>query len=134
MIPVNLTAVFVAALASMAVGFAWYSNAVFGKRWTQLTGISPDKMDKSKMMGVYILMFVVSLVTGYILSIFIHYAGAKTLILGAKTGLWAWIGFVMPATLANHLFSKRPNELYVVETGHHLANLLVMGAILGSWF
>lgn len=134
MIPVNLTAVFVAAVASMAVGFVWYSKAAFGNRWMKLTGRSEETMDKSGMMRVYILMFVVSLVMGYILSIFIHYAGARDLILGAKTGLWAWIGFVVPATLANHLFRKQPFELYAVEAGHHLANLLVMGAILGAWF
>lgn len=133
MIPVNLTAVFVAALASMAVGFAWYSNTVFGKRWTKLTGLGGGKMGGSEMVRTFGLTFIGALVMAYMLSIFIHYAGAQTLILGAKTGLWVWIGFLVPMTLTNALFSKKSMELYAVEAGSHLASLLVAGAIIGSW-
>lgn len=133
MIPVNLTAVFVATLASMAVGFAWYSKAVFGKRWTKLTGLSGDGMKGPEMFKTIGLTFLLTLVMGYMLSIFIHYAGAKTLVLGAKTGLWVWIGFLVPMTLTNALFIKKSLELYAVESGSHLASLLVMGAIIGSW-
>lgn len=134
MIPVNLTAVLVAAVASMVVGFSWYSNAVFGRRWIKLTGLSGEKMAGSKMFKTFGLTFLLTLVMGYMLSIFIHYAGAKTLILGAKTGLWVWIGFLVPMTLTNALFSKKSMELYAVESGSHLASLLVIGAIIGSWF
>lgn len=133
MIPVNLTAVFVASLASMAVGFAWYSKAVFGKRWIKLTGLSGDAMKGSAMFKTFGLTFLLSLVMAYMLSIFIHYAGAKTLILGAKTGLWVWMGFLVPMTLTNALFTKKSMELYAVESGSHLVSLLVIGAIIGSW-
>lgn len=133
MIPVNLTAVFVAALASMAVGFAWYSKAVFGKRWLNLTGLSSDNMKGPETAKTFGLTFLAALVMAYMLSIFIHYAGAKTVILGAKTGLWVWIGFLVPMTLTNTLFSKKSMELSTVEAGSHLASLLVMGAIIGSW-
>lgn len=133
MIPVNLTAVFVAALASMVAGFAWYSKAVFGKRWIKLTGLSGDEMKGSAMFKTFGLAFLLSLVMAYMLSIFIHYAGAKTLILGAKTGLWVWVGFLVPMTLTNALFTKKSMELYAVESGSHLVSLLVMGAIIGSW-
>lgn len=133
MIPVNLTAVLVSGVAAMGVGFLWYSEAVFGKRWMRLEGLDKNKLDKSEMAKKFGLMFLATLISGYILSLFIHYAGATGWILGAKTGLWAWLGFVMPAGLSNHLFSRKPFELFLVQTGHHLAGLLVMGAILGVW-
>ncbi|MBI2020639.1 DUF1761 domain-containing protein [Candidatus Daviesbacteria bacterium] len=134
MIQVNIAAVLVSGVASMAIGYIWYSKAVFGNKWIKLIGYGGEKMDNSQMMKTYSIMFLVSLIMAYILAIFIHYAGAYSLVLGAKTGLWAWIGFVVPTTLANQLFSKKPLELYGIEVGHHLVNLLVIGAILGSWY
>lgn len=133
MISVNLTAVLVASIVAMGVGFAWYSEAVFGKRWMKLEGLDKSKLDKSGMAQKFALMFLATLISAYILSLFIHYAGAAGWILGAKTGLWAWLGFVMPAGLGNHLFSKKPFELFLVQTGHHLTGLLLMGAIIGAW-
>ncbi|MBI2334285.1 DUF1761 domain-containing protein [Candidatus Daviesbacteria bacterium] len=133
MIPVNLTAVVVSAVAAMGVGFLWYSETVFGKRWMRLEGLDKNKPDKSGMAGKFGLMFATTLISAYILSLFIHYAGATGWILGAKTGLWAWLGFVMPAGLGNHLFSRKPFELFLVQTGHHLTGLLVIGAVLGAW-
>ena len=134
LIQVNLVSVVVASVAAMGVGFAWYSNALFGKKWMKLTGRSEANMDKSGMMKTFGVTFLVTLVSAYILSMFIHYAGAYTIFNGAKTGLWAFLGFVLPTTLANHLFSKEPHELYVIVAGHHLVGLLLMGAILAAWY
>lgn len=121
MIQVNLTAVVIASAAAMGVGFVWHS--VFG-----------EKMNISSMGKVFSSIFLATLVSAYILSIFIHYAGAYTAILGAKTGLWAWLGFVMPTTLANHLMSKKPLRLYLLQAGHYLIELMLMGAILAVMF
>lgn len=134
MIQVNLISVVVASVASMGVGFVWYSEKVFGKTWMKLEGLDKDKLDKSGMAKKFATMFLATLVSAYILSLFTHYAGANNLVLGAKTGLWAWLGFVMPTGLANHLFSQKPMPLFYLQTGHHLAVLIVMGAILGNWY
>lgn len=134
LIQVNLPAVVVASVVAMGVGFVWYHPKVFGDQWMKLQGLSKQDLDKSSMGMKFGIMFLATLVSGYILSIFIHYAGAYNLILGAKTGLWVWLGFIMPAGLANHLFSRKPLKFYLIQTGHHLTGLLIMGAILGSWF
>lgn len=134
MIEVNLTAVAVASVAAMGVGFVWYMPRVFGDRWMKLEGLTEGSLDKSGMGKIFGIMFLTTLVSAYILSLFIHYAGAYNLVLGAKTGLWAWIGFVMPTSLANHLFTKKPFELYMLQSGHHLVGLMVMGAIIGVMF
>lgn len=134
LIQVNILAVIVSAIASMGLGFVWYSKILFGNKWSKLSGFSGEKSSNGQMIKIYGTIFLTSIVMAYILSIFIHYAGAYDLVMGAKTGFWAWIGFVVPTTLANQLFSKKPFELYGIEVSHHLVNLLVMGAILGSWF
>jgi hypothetical protein len=44
---VNVWAVLVSALATMVVGFVWYSPLLFARRWTILMGYDPD--DKAKL-------------------------------------------------------------------------------------
>lgn len=133
MIQVNLVAVVLSAVAAMVIGSLWYSKMLFGKQWMKLTGITVEgKPDKMGLM--YGAMFVGALVEAYILSLFIHYAGAHTAFLGAKTGLWAAAGFVVPVMLGNYMFSKKPMKLLYIDAGYALVNLVVMGAIIAFWF
>jgi hypothetical protein len=44
---VNVWAVLLSALATMVVGFVWYSPLLFARRWTILMGYDPD--DKAKL-------------------------------------------------------------------------------------
>jgi len=78
-------------------------------------------------------MFITSLITAYVLFHFIWYAapGSFTLFISVKTALWAWIGLVGPISLTKHLFSpdKKPINLLLIETGHHLVSLMMMGVV-----
>ena len=133
MIQVNLIAVAAAGISAMVVGSVWY-GPLFGKDWMKLVGMKKEDVNKKEMPKLYSIMFLGALVEAYILSMFIHYAGAYTLLLGMKTGLWAWLGFVATVMIGNYMFSKKPLKLYFIDAGYALANLVVMGAILGSWF
>lgn len=123
----------VSSVASMGIGFVWYSKALFGKEWMRLVGMS-ENADKSGMGMIFTKVFILTLVSAYVLSIFIHYAGAYSLMNGAKTGLWAWLGFILPTGFANHQFTKKPMKLFLIDTGHFLVAYMVMGAILGAWY
>lgn len=126
---VNLVGVFVAAIASMVVGFLWY-GPLFGKPWMKLMGMkSPPKMD-SKMQKTYAMSFVGSIVTAYVLSVFAGLMGAKTVVDGMMAGFWAWLGFAAPIQMTEVLFGGKSWNLYYINTGYFLASLLVMGATL----
>jgi len=131
LIQVNYIAVLLAGISAMVVGSVWY-GPLFGKTWMKLVGINKEDVKKSEMPKLYGIMFIGALVESYILSIFIHYAGATTLILGAKTGLWAWLGFVATTMIGNYMFAKRPMKLYYIDAGYALVNLVVMGTIIAS--
>ena len=131
MIQVNYVPVLLAAVAAMVVGSLWY-GPLFGKMWMKLVGVNKEDVNKSDMPKLYGIMFVGALVEGYVLSHFIHYAGAVGLVLGAKTGLWAWLGFVATTMIGNYMFAKRPLNLYFIDAGYALVNLVVMGAIIAS--
>lgn len=133
MLPVNINywAVLVAAILSMPVGALWYSPILFAKPWMKETG---KKM--SEMRGAttgYVLAFVAELITAYVLAHIIQYAQATTLLQGLATAFWVWIGFVATAMAVNYTFEGRSQKLYLITAFHHLAVLLVMGAVLGAW-
>jgi Protein of unknown function (DUF1761) len=135
---VNLWAVLVSALATMVVGFVWYSPALFANPWMRLMGYDPN--DKAKIAEMqksagpsYALSLIASIVTAFALGKLIGVTGTMTAIDGLKIGLVVWLGFVTTVQLTNALFSHQRNKLYLINTGYQLVCYLAMGAILGAW-
>ncbi len=126
-------AMLIATVAGMVVGAVWYSPLLFAKSWMHLVGKKDTDMNKGGNGKLYLLSFVGTFVMAVILSNFIHLASAKTVVDGMKVGFWGWLGFVAPATMAEYLFEGRPRKLYLLNNGHILVTLMVMGAILAVW-
>jgi hypothetical protein len=135
-ININLMAVFVAAITSMVIGSLWY-GPLFGKEWMRLSGLGKketlDKMKKKGMNKAYILTFVSSLVTAYILSLFITLAGADTAVLGMIVAFLAWFGFVATEAIGGVLWEGKSMEMFWIKSLGSLITLLVMSAILAVW-
>jgi len=133
-ISINLWAVLVSGFSTMVWGFLWY-GPLFGKTWMKLVGMSMEDMQagKSKMGRSYLLAFLGSLLTAYVLAHFLGYAGAETAGQGAQGAFWAWLGFVVPMNLSGVLWTNKPWKLYFLEVGYYLASLVTMGLILGGW-
>ncbi len=135
---VNLWAVLVSALATMVVGFIWYSPLLFARRWMVLMGLDPD--DKAKIAEMqksagpsYALSLVASALAAAVLGKIIAIATIGTALYGMKAGLAVWLGFVTTVQLTNSLFSRQPAKLYAINTGYQLVCFLAMGAIMGAW-
>ena len=135
---VNLWAVLVCAVATMVVGFVWYSPALFANPWMKLMGYDPN--DKAKIAEMqksagpsYALSMVASILTAFVLGKIISVAGASNAIGGLKIGMVVWLGFVTTVQFTNALFSRQRNRLYLINTGYQVVCYLAMGAILGAW-
>jgi surface polysaccharide O-acyltransferase-like enzyme len=135
---VNLWAVGVCALATMVVGFLWYSPVLFANPWMVLMGYDPN--DKAKIAEMqksagpsYAMSLVASLLAAFVLGKLIAVAGSTTAVDGLKIGLVVWLGFVTTVQLTNALFSHQRNKLYLINTGYQLVCYVAMGAILGAW-
>jgi len=135
---VNLWAVLVSALATMAIGFVWYSPWLFARPWMVLMGYNPE--DKAKMAEMqksagpsYVLSLVASALAAAVLGKIIAVATINTSLYGMKVGLAVWLGFVTTVQLTNSLFSRQPAKLYAINTGYQLVCFLAMGAIMGAW-
>ena len=135
---VNLWAVLVAALATMVIGFVWYSPMLFAKPWMVLMGYDPnDKVKIAEMQKSagpsYAMSLVASVLAAFVLGKLIAVSGSVTAVDGLKIGLVVWLGFVTTVQFTNALFSRQRNRLYMINTGYQLVCYVVMGAILGAW-
>jgi hypothetical protein len=135
---VNLWAVLVCALATMVVGFVWYSPMLFAKPWTILMGYDPN--DKAKLAEMqknagpsYAMSLVASILSAIVLGKILEVADVRTAIYGMEIGLAIWLGIVTTVQFTGALFSKQPFRLYLINTGYQAVCYVAMGAILGGW-
>ncbi len=135
---VNLWSVLAAAVATMILGFLWYSPLLFAKPWTLAMGYDPN--DKAKMEEMrkgagklYGITFIASLISAFVLGKVIEITTVNSIFYGMKIGFAVWLGFVTTVQLTSTLFKKRPIKLYLIDTGYQLVCYLVMGAILARW-
>jgi hypothetical protein len=129
---INYLAVVVAGLASMAIGFVWYSLKVFGHSWMKETKLTMKDIGNGPGAG-YALVTVGSLLQAYVLAHFVDFTEAATWFEGLVTGTWVWIGFVATAYAATYVFSQKSFKLWMIDAGYFLAVLMAQGAILAGW-
>jgi len=132
---INGVAVVVAALASMVIGMCWYSEKGFGKQWMKLVGINKKELEAAKkkgMAGTMAVAFLAQLVTAIVLAIIVSVFAPGSALEGARVGFFVWIGFVGTKSLSSVLWENKPKELWILNNGHDLLALLVMGAILAA--
>jgi hypothetical protein len=135
---VNLLAVLVAAIATMVVGFLWYSPLLFAKPWMVLMGYDPndkaglERMRKSAGKS-YGISFLASLLSAFVLGKIIVITTVNSALYGMKIGFAIWLGFVATVQLTEVLFAKKPAKLFLINTGYQMVCYLVMGAILAVW-
>jgi surface polysaccharide O-acyltransferase-like enzyme len=135
---INFWAVLVCAIATMAIGFLWYSPILFANPWMRLMGFDPNDRAKIAEMRksagkIYGLAFVASIASAVVLAKIIDLTSVNTIPYGMKIGFAVWLGFVTTVQLTGALFGKQPTKLYLINTGYQLVCYLAMGAILAKW-
>lgn len=128
---VNLLAVLVSAIAYMIIGSLWYSRSVFGNKWMGLMDKTEEQL-KGAPTGYMIATFC-SIITCYVLAVFLKSTNSVTTIQGIQTGLWISFGFISTAALVTSTFSATPFRLFLINYGYHVVSMTIAGAILGTW-
>lgn len=134
----NWLAILVAAVASMILGFLWYSPLLFAKAWAREMGY--DLNDKAKMEEMrksagpaYAGSLAASLLSSFTLALILHGMRAESLHFGMMASFHIWLGFVATVQFTGALFAKQSMKLFAINTGYQLVCYLVMGAILVLW-
>ena len=136
---INYLAVLVCGIAAMVIGFVWY-GPLFGKTWMRIMGadsMTPEQKAamKSSMWGMYVIQFILSLITAGVLAFHIaNWSGPQSALVIA---ICSWFGFVMTTTAGGALWSGKPKSvawsMFFISAGAQLVTFIVFGLILGAW-
>lgn len=130
---INLTSVFVAALAAFLVGMVWYSPLLFAKPWMALSGMSPEDCKARQKKGMAPLMiaaFAMCLLMAFAFGYVVTRTNSGSLVDAMRKAALLWGGFVVPVLAAGVLWEKKPLALFFINAGHYLVTLLVISAII----
>lgn len=136
---INMTAVLIAVVVNFVLGFAWYTP-LFGKAWAKEMGYDPDaKPDKSAMMKGMLFMIIGNFLFAYV---FAHNMAAWSYVPGSdemstmanamNAAFFTWLGFFFPGDLGSTVWEKKSWKLFGINTGYHLASLIVVALILAN--
>ncbi len=125
--PVNWLAVFVGAAAFFATGAVWYS-ALFGKAWQREAGVTEEQIAASNMPMIFALCFLAELVIAWMLGHLIaRTSPAPHVIMMFAAGFGAFL--MTPAIGINYLYQRKSLKLFLIDAGHFIVGMTVMGAV-----
>jgi Protein of unknown function (DUF1761) len=132
----NYLAIVIAAVVAWLAGAGWYMT--FGRTWMAALGITPEKMEEAKRQpGAYlpfIYAFVAELVMAWVLAGVLGHLGPAQVTFrnGIISGALCWLGFVITTMVVNNGFARRDWRLLLIDGGHWLLVLVLIGAIIGA--
>lgn len=132
----NFAEILVAALSTFFVGFLWYGDFLFGKKWRELADISEEKAQSGHPAIIFGGAFVLSLIIAAALSLFTEIGmmlGSSAFYAGLMAVLLCFI-FVATTFGINYLFARKPLKLYLIDVGYMFISFFVMGLIVGAWY
>ena len=132
---INYLAVLVAAAAGFGLGGVWYR--LLAKPWMKAHGFTSKMIRKHHGKGAaptpLIIAAVACLIMAWMLAGVMGHLGEVSLKNGVISAAFIWFGFVITTLAVNNIFGLRRHVLIVIDGGHWLGVLLLMGAIIGAW-
>ena len=134
----NFLSIFVAAVAAWVFGAAYYMS--LGKRWIAAQGKTMEQpaTENAGKSGLakaapFVTSFVAELIMGVVIYGILTHSGLWSLSAGIITGAFCWFGFVLTTIAVNNAYSGRRIMLTVIDLGHWLGVLIIIGGIVGAW-
>ncbi len=84
----------------------------------------------------FILSFIAELIMAYVLyGLMKHVAHTNPLSVstGLISGVFVWFGFMLTSMAVNNAFTGRKTMLTVIDAGHWLGVMIILGAVLGAF-
>jgi len=119
---------------SIVSGGVWFGPKTFFPAWWQAIGKSSSDQPVGTA-TTWMLLMLTSLTQVLCASLLVpvvaNAIGGINPTSGAIAGCFIWLGFVAPTGLANKLFAGYL-KAWAIESGNHLLNFVVFGAIIGA--
>ena len=134
---ISYLAVVIAAVAGWLIGAIYYG--LLAKPWVASHGKTMDgfKTEQAARKGTvhawlpFALAFLAELVMAYVLAGMVGHLGPVTIRSAVISGLFVWAGFMVTTMLVNNAFAGRRYSLTLIDAGHWLAVIVVMGVVIG---
>jgi hypothetical protein len=131
---VKIVAVIVAAIAAWLFGAAYYTP--LGKFWVAAQGKTMEEIKCGGKTGFakffpFILSFIAEILMAAMLAGLIIRTGPVTVSHGLKLAFAIWLGFLLTTIAVNYAFADRKPMLTLIDAGHWLGVMLIMGAVIG---
>jgi hypothetical protein len=134
---INYLAVIVAAVAGWLAGALYYT--VLAKPWVAAHGktVEQHKAEQAALKGTphawlpFALAFVAELAMAYVLAGMVGHLGSVTIRSAVISGLFVWAGFIATTQLVNNGFAGSKYTLTLINAGHWLVVIVVMGVVIG---
>lgn len=134
---INYLAVIIAGVAGWLAGAIYYG--VLGKSWVAAHGKTMEafKAEQSAQKGTlhawlpFALALLAEWVMAYVLAGLVGHMGAVTIRSAVISALFVWAGFILTTQLVNNAFAGSRYALTVINAGHWLIVIVVMGIVIG---
>lgn len=137
----NYLAILVAAGAAFFWGAAYYMT--LSKPWMSAVGITMEEMKRRQAEGVgklegalpFILSIVGLLIMAWVMSGVLGHLGPGQVTTrnGLISAAFLWFGFVATTITVNNAYPGRKPMLTLIDSGHWLGAMLIIGAIIGAF-
>jgi hypothetical protein len=131
---INYLAVLVAAVAGWVAGAVWYMS--LAKPWMAAVGTTQKQIEAARSQPgawlPFVFAFAACVVMAWVLAGLMGHLGQVTVRSGVISGAFCWLGFVITTIVVNYSFAMRSRMLLVIDGGHWLVVLALMGAIIGA--
>lgn len=157
---INFLALFVAALSTLVIGFAWHHPKVFGTIWMKESGLTEENLKGGNMLLLFGTSFLYAFFISFSLQMLtIHQFGAlgmvggdpsiaklsyeafmadyglafRTFKHGTLHGFMAGVFLALPIIGTNALYERRSFKYTLVTGGFWILCFTIMGGIICGW-
>jgi cation transport ATPase len=131
-VKINILAVLLSTVASMLIGFVWYSPKVFGNSWLKLAKLDPKRTNMGKAMGAAVISSaIMAYVLAHVSYLSNNFFKNSFMQDSLTTAFWMWLGFQLFRTLQRDAFGQVKEKETLIHVGNDLATIMAMGLIIG---
>ena len=133
---INHLAIILAAIAAWIGGAVYYG--VLSKPWMAAQGKTLEQFNaegaaKSALAryAPFILSFLAEIGMAWVLAGMVGHLGSVTIRTAVISALFVWAGFMLTTMLVNNAFGGRRYMLTLIDSGHWLLVMVLMGLVIG---
>lgn len=117
-------------IISVVIGMIWYSSAIFGNPWVELTGLKEKTGGMNRLTAMFWHIPIAFLISANIAAFCKHFeydTPAQAFLIGYDLGLIACLLLAI-----NYFYEQKPFKLFMINAGYVIVSMSAMGMVIGA--